>query len=292
MLVRQMIPAVMRVQPNAEILLFSGENPGWADVDWRPAQGGSLIGETWRMVRGIARDIADMRPDVFWARSLHHADRRACVSAFTRARLVAHWPGLANRAEVVRHGASPPPKEEGVIASNRPYLLNVDTLEPRKNLSIVLDAIERLPEIHLVQCGNIGWGVSNLVERATVLPSVTLRGYVPDVELAALYRGAVAALFPSIYEGFHLPPLDAMSAGCPVIASDIPVHREVLGDAAVFVPCHDVDAWVAAIRQVLGDPQGRERMAAAGRERAAGFTWEKSARTLLRLFESVVRSDY
>jgi glycosyltransferase involved in cell wall biosynthesis len=118
------------------------------------------------------------------------------------------------------------------------------------------------------------------------MPSVTLRGYVPDSELGSLYRGAVAAAFPSIYEGFHLPPLDAMRMGCPVIASDIPVHREVLGDAAMFVPSHDATAWVAAIRSLREDIARRARLVEAGRKRAASFTWEESARTLLRVFAS------
>jgi glycosyltransferase involved in cell wall biosynthesis len=167
-------------------------------------------------------------------------------------------------------------------------VLNVDTLEPRKNLGILVDAVAELPGVDFVQCGSVGWGMDDWIERVRAMPAVSLRGYVPDAELGSLYGGAVAAVFPSIYEGFHLPPLDAMHSGCPVIASDIPVHREVLGDAAVFVPCHDAAAWAGAIRRLLEDAQARARLADAGRRRVAGFSWDQSARALLGVIESAV----
>ena len=122
------------------------------------------------------------------------------------------------------------------------------------------------------------------------VPAVSLRGYVPNAELDSLDRGAIAAVFPSIYEGFHLPPLDAMNTGCPVIASDIPVHREVLGDAALFVPCDDAGAWADAIRRLKNDGQARARLAAAGRERARSFSWDQSARTLLGVIQSAIKA--
>ncbi len=175
------------------------------------------------------------------------------------------------------------------IESARPYILNVDTLEPRKNHAILLDALRWLPDLQFVQCGRTGWGVTSVLERARSLPRVTLRGYVSESELDSLYRGAIAAVFPSIYEGFHLPALDALSAGCPVIASDIPVHREVLGEAAIFVPCHDAEAWAAAIRRVRDEPELGVRMSRAGRQRALAFSWDRSAEKLLHLFDSINR---
>jgi alpha-1,3-rhamnosyl/mannosyltransferase len=330
MLAREMIQALRQVQPDIEIHLFSGGNPEWPGVHWRPAVGRGPVGEGWRLLRGIARDVADIRPDVFWSathvvpyglaeslprvvtlldlvwrdhpetmspknrrvaewfeRGLRRVDRIACISAFTRDRLIAHWPELADRAIVVHLASSRTLSESMVSSTRRPYVLNVDTLEPRKNLPVLLDAVADLPDIDFVHCGGIGWGVDEVVRRASGMPSVKLRGYVPDSELGSLFRGALAAVFPSIYEGFHLPPLDAVSVGCPVIASDIPVHREVLGEAAVFVPPHDGRAWAAAISSLRDDPARRAQLAEAGRQRARRFTWEASARALLQVFQSV-----
>jgi alpha-1,3-rhamnosyl/mannosyltransferase len=330
MLAREMVQALRRVQPDIEIHLFSGGNPEWTGVHWKPAVGRGPVGEAWRLLRGIGREVADIQPDVFWSathivpyglakslprvvtlldlvwrdhpdtmsptnrriaawfeRDLRRADRIACISAFTRERLVAHWPSLADRALVVHLAGSPSLGGSVVTTRRRPYVVNVDTLEPRKNLGVLLEAIRELPGIDFVQCGGIGWGVDELVRKAREMPAVNLRGYVPDSELGSCYRGALAAVFPSIYEGFHLPPLDAMSVGCPVIASDIPVHREVLGAGAVFVPPADAGAWAAAIRSLQDDPARRARLAEAGRQRALGFTWEASARALLRIFQSL-----
>jgi alpha-1,3-rhamnosyl/mannosyltransferase len=330
MVAREMLQALRRVEPEIQIHLFSGEDPDWPGVRWRPARGGGPVGESWRLLRGIARDVADIQPDVLWSAThilpyglartlpkvvtlldlvwrdhpetmssknrriaewfeggLRRADRIACISAFTRNRLLAHWPELAERATVVHLAGSGTLGGSTGTSSRRPYVVNVDTLEPRKNVAILLDAITQLPDLDFVHCGGIGWGMDEVLERARGMRSVELRGYVPDSELGALYRGALAAAFPSIYEGFHLPPLDAMSVGCPVIASDIPVHREVLGDAALFVAPHDAGAWAEAMRSLRDDPARRARLAEAGRRQALGFTWEASARALLRVFQSV-----
>jgi glycosyltransferase involved in cell wall biosynthesis len=333
MVARELLQAVRRVRPGVEIDLFSGEDPHWQGVSWRPAVGANALRDAWMMLRGIAVDARAIRPDVFWSATpflprglpkgiptvatlldvvwrdhpetmtrrnrhaakwleggLRHADRIACISAFTKDRLTEHWPKLASRAEVVCLAPSSTIGGMTVAPSERPYLLNVDTLEPRKNLAILIDVVERLPDLRLVQCGRVGWGVQALLERSKETLDVDMRGYVPDSELGSLYRGALAAVFPSIYEGFHLPPLDAMSVGCPVVASDIPVHREVLGNAALFAPCHDVDAWVKAIRVLQDDPDRRAQLVEAGLKRARAFSWNTSARALLDLFESLSSS--
>ena len=333
MLAREMIQALRRVRPDVGIHLFSGEDPRWNGVSWRPATGPGLASEVWRSFRGLARDVARIGPDAIWSathvlpyglpadlpkivtlldvvwrdhpktmsarnryvsawqeRGLHQADRIACISAFTRSRLANHWPELAPKAEVVHLAASRTPGGSVPPPTARPYVLNVDTLEPRKNLEVLVDAVGQLPDVDFVHCGSVGWGMDAWVDRVRTAPAVSLRGYVPDAELNSLYRGAIAAVFPSIYEGFHLPPLDAMNTGCPVIASDIPVHREVLGDAALFVPCNDAGAWAGAIRRLKNDGQARAGLAAAGRARARSFSWDESARTLLRVIESAVNS--
>lgn len=330
MVAREMLQALRRVCPEVEIHLFSAEDPGWQGVTWRPASGGNLLRDAWTILRGVARDVAAIQPDVFWSathlmpyglpervpkvvtlldvvwrdhpetmktgnrraasrleRGLHQAHRIVCISAFTQSRLAHHWPKLASRSEVVYPAPSRTLGAGPVAVDGSPYLLSVDTLEPRKNLGILFDVLAQLPDLRLIQCGGTGWAVDELIRRAEKTPAITLRGYVCDSELGSLYQGALAAVFPSIYEGFHLSPLDAMSVGCPVIASDIPVHREILGDAALFVPSHDVEGWTAAIQLLSDSPERRARMMHAGRAQARRFSWDEAAAKLLRVFESV-----
>src|SRR6185503_14580560 len=102
-------------------------------------------------------------------------------------------------------------------------------------------------------------------------------GYVAPGQLAALYRGATLLALPSLYEGFGLPVVEAFAAGVAVVASDLPVLREVAGEAALFAPPHDLEAWTAALLRLLADPELRAEIAARGRERAQRFDWRHSA---------------
>jgi glycosyltransferase involved in cell wall biosynthesis len=162
----------------------------------------------------------------------------------------------------------------------------VGTVEPRKNLGVLLDAWRRLrlPDPPaLVVCGRIGWvdeETRSALRQAEGEGWLVHFDYAEDAELAALYKGALAVALPSWYEGFGLPALEACAHGAPVLASDLPVLREVLGDAALFVPPGDPAAWAAAIRRVAGDPELARHLAdlaEAGRARAAAFDWRRTA---------------
>lgn len=230
-----------------------------------------------------------------WAeRRLGDATRIVCISSFTRDRLAAWCPAAAERASVVHLAANPrlalvaapDAPEPGVT---EPYVLTVGTFEPRKNLGVLLEAVSRLPGIALVHCGGAGWKSGPASRRAATMPAVTRLGYVDEARLARLHARALAAVYPSLYEGFHLPPLDAASLGCPVIASDIPVHREILGDGAAYAPPDSPETFAALIRWLAGDPAARADLARRGRARAAEFTWERSAARLRDVFDLAVR---
>jgi glycosyltransferase involved in cell wall biosynthesis len=231
-------------------------------------------------------------------RGLWEADRIHCISEFTRERLRVHFPELVTRAEVVHLAPNPRLASVGTDGAllkrkhgiDGPFILNVDTFEPRKNLRLVLDVMSRRPEIQFVQCGHRGWNVEADWSLAKRLPNVRLLEYVDEESLAALYRGAQACVFPTLYEGFHLSPLDALALGTPVVASDIPVHREILANAALYFSPLDDLQLEARIDEVVADAPSRERLAQLGRAQAASFSWDEAATKMTNLFQGSLES--
>lgn len=129
-------------------------------------------------------------------------------------------------------------------------------------------------------CGRVGWvddETRQALRRARDEGWLVHFDYAEDAGLAALYRGALAVALPSWYEGFGLPALEACAAGAPVVASDLPVLREIAGDAALYAPPGDPAAWAAAIERVTADPELARRLAERGRARAAAFDWRRTA---------------
>jgi len=174
------------------------------------------------------------------------------------------------------------------------YLLTVGALRPRKNLEGALVAFEQLAghdDLELVVAGGRGWDDAELLDRLRRSPAagrIRLTGRVSDADLAELYRGAECFLFPSRYEGFGLPPLEAMACGAPVVSSDRTSMPEVVGDAAVLVHPDDADGLVAAVEAVLASPERRAELSERGRRRAAAFTWERCARLTVEAYRSVL----
>jgi glycosyltransferase involved in cell wall biosynthesis len=165
------------------------------------------------------------------------------------------------------------------------FALHVGTFEPRKNLAMLLRAWEQLHTsgravLPLVLCGAVGWKNDDLqpiLSRGGHAGWLINLGYVSDPVLAGLYRRAVLVCCPSLYEGFGFPVLEAMGAGTPVLASDIPVHREVAGAAAIFLPPDDPARWAKEAAALASDDDRRRELAARGRRRAGEFSWQRTA---------------
>ena len=182
------------------------------------------------------------------------------------------------------------------LAGDGPYILAVGTVEPRKDLPSVIAAVDRLAgdhaELRLVHAGGDGWGVEAL-ERAVRAHGQPRAGSAASDgcsagDLADLYAGARVLAYPSVYEGFGLPVLEAMSAGVPVVTTDVPAIAEVAGDAAARVPVGDVDALVAALDRAWTDEEWRSTAVDRGFERCARYTWEVCVDGLVDLYRRAV----
>ena len=178
------------------------------------------------------------------------------------------------------------------------YLLYLGTLQPRKNLARALDAFSRIAGegaaagVQLVLAGKRGWLYDDLfaqVGRLGLAERVLFPGYIPDEDLPALLSGALAFVFPSLYEGFGIPVLEAGACGVPVITSNTSSLPEVAGDAALLVDPHDVDAIAAAMLRLVEDDALRAELARRGQENVKRFSWEKCARETLAVLEEAGR---
>jgi alpha-1,3-rhamnosyl/mannosyltransferase len=192
------------------------------------------------------------------------------------------------------------PADEKVVARVRQkynlppsYLLFVSSLEPRKNIDVLVDAlVETKTDIPIVLVGWKGWGEKSWFEKIknkNLKNRVYLTGHIPDHDLRAVYTGAQALIYPSLYEGFGLPLVEAMACGCPVICSNVSSMPEVAGDAAVLIDPMQSSELAQAIENVVHDTGLRNFLVEKGRQRALGFTWESTADQTLDVYRNVVK---
>jgi glycosyltransferase involved in cell wall biosynthesis len=225
-------------------------------------------------------------------REITIADAIVCVSEATRRDLLQFYPVDPSRAFAIHSGLGVTTREpEPVDGLPSRYLLFVSTVEPRKNLATLLDAYESLRDSgaydgSLVVVGKIGWKSESIVKRLRGRGVVHL-DYLRAGQLANVYANAEAFVFPSIYEGFGFPLLEAMSHGVPSIAARSSSLPEIGGDAALYFEPRDAQALASLIQRVTSDATLREQLATRGRARAAEFRWDVTAEKTLEVLRRV-----
>ena len=175
------------------------------------------------------------------------------------------------------------------------YIVTLGTLQPRKNLEALIDAFARLRKDKaiphkLVVVGEEGWNNERLLtklDRLDIAEDIVITGFIEDNQLPSLYSGATALVYPSLYEGFGLPVLEAMACGVPVACSNTSSLPEVAGEAALLFDPTDVDQIYSSMQELLSDDRLRNNLSEAGIKRARHFTWEKTAKQTLSLYNTL-----
>lgn len=237
----------------------------------------------------------------FLRQSLEQAGRLVTISQATADDIAFHFPQAAAKVRVVYPGIDPefrPGTPEEIAATRAElgapagYLFYAGTLEPRKNVGALIDAWLGLRQAEpattppLVLAGPYGWGSQHLVRRIEALRPLGLQnlGHVDRARLVRLFQAARLFVYPSFYEGFGLPPAEALACGLPTVVSNTSSLPEVVGQAGVLIPPRDATALAVALQKLLADP-GREReLRARAIEQAARFTWDRAAREMEEVF--------
>ena len=257
----------------------------------------------WKHVGQTMRPLSRWMDKALMPMAVRLADRVICVSSHTARDIASEFSIPEDKTRVVHLGTTLFKKsKEAEISSefkvilNRPYFLFVGTLEPRKNLSRLISAYAQLPEAtkdiaDLVVVGGAGWGrvdPEGWSRQHGVSHRVKVLGYVTDAQLFTLYSNALFLAMPSLYEGFGLPLLEAMSKGIPVLTSNVSSMPEVAGEAAILVDPLSVESISDGLKKLLWNEGLRITLGEAAKKRASQFTWELTARKTFDVFQEAV----
>lgn len=240
------------------------------------------------------------------------SDHVICISESTRQDFLRFHPDIPHeRVHVTHLAASPdlqPVQDPSMLSAMRQQLglqpdeqviLSLCTLEPRKNLTTLIEAFTQLwlrsdgSKLKLVLAGSLGWKITTLTEQlrtSAAKDAIVVTGHIPDPQLACLYSLADVFVYPSVYEGFGLPPLEAMQCGAPVIVSNTSSLPEVVGSAARLVDPRSISELQTALGDLLGSPDQREALKQAGLRQAAQFTWSRTAQQTASIYRSILES--
>ncbi|HLO47165.1 MAG TPA: glycosyltransferase [Kamptonema sp.] len=251
----------------------------------------------------LKQSLAKLKPE----------DRVICISNSTKEDLCSYTGINPNRVFVTHLAASPdifyPCLDREKIASTRskyqipnsPYILSLSTLEPRKNIDQVIRCFAKLvqeqniKDLNLVLVGAKGWNYEKIfaeIDSNTALKErIIVTGYVADEDLSPLYSGALVFIYPSLYEGFGLPPLEAMQCGIPVITSNTSSLPEVVGEAGIMLDPHDTDGICRSVLQIYSNPSLRAAMSQKSLEQSQKFSWEKCIKETIEVYKIAMNNN-
>lgn len=243
---------------------------------------------------------------LFTRASVRRAKRIITISESSKAEIIRWLHVPESRIDVALPGVSdnfrPRDKSEILRCKSQfgfpdRFILYLGTLEPRKNLETLVRAYARLRhrgEVKLVLAGAVGWQTSSLwriIENLDLHKDVVFPGYVAPEDLPALYSAAEIFVYPSVYEGFGLPVLEAMACGLPVVASNATSMPEVVGTAGLLVEPTELDNWVITLDRLLADIDLQAQLSRMGQARAIGFTWEKTAHSTVAAYNKILSHE-
>lgn len=241
-------------------------------------------------------------------RSVRHASHIITVSEFSKSEIVSLYHTQADRISTTPLAADTSiykrlsHEEIDLVLQHhrigKHFFLYVGRLDQKKNVETIIRAFDQFKRergvgdpYELVLVGEPGFGFSsmkNWIDHSTSKDQIHLLGYLEDADVAALMNAATAFLFPSWYEGFGIPNVEAMNCGTPLVVSDIPVHHEVIGDAALFVNPSEPELWERALKQIAEDPSLRARLVENSSVRAVLYDWNKTATKTWEVLRSLV----
>lgn len=232
--------------------------------------------------------------------SLRRADKIIAVSEFTKNEIIKFYKTAPEKIAVAYNSVGdnfaeniPEEKLEAVrkkYSLPEKFILYLGTMQPRKNLSVLIEAFSKIntEKISLVLAGGKGYNYDKEIDEAIkgnkLENSVIFPGFIDEEDKSALYKLAETFCFPSLYEGFGIPILEAMSTGVPVVASDIPPHKEIAGSAALFFDPKSPADLAEKLERLIGDTEQKSALIQRGKEQAQRFSWKESARKMLDIY--------
>lgn len=229
----------------------------------------------------------------------HQPDHIIVVSDYVKTELLKEFPEFQGKVTRIYHGmdhiTSQKNIERDTQAPERPYVLYLGTLEKRKNLQNLILAFEifnkKFPDIDLYLVGGFGFEAERIIsmaQKSSASQRIHYKGYVKDHDRGRLYSNALFAVYPSLYEGFGMPILEAMYLGCPILTSNMGAMDEVSGDAALKADPYQPESIADQMILLADDPQLRKQLIAKGLEHAKNFTWEKAADETIQVYRQAM----
>jgi glycosyltransferase involved in cell wall biosynthesis len=234
--------------------------------------------------------------------TVRRADAIITISHFSARELACFFPEAREKIHVIYPGVMEHMTSYSLQANdqirqakglNQPYILTVSTLEPRKNIEFLVQVFENMTGFQgeMVIVGNRGWKYAAIIDRLRSSPranEIRFLENISDRELSAIYSGAQLFIFPSFYEGFGFPPLEAFTCGLPVISSTGGSLKEVLGEGALLIKEYDAERWARAAELLLNDKEVRESFIEKGHRQVAQYSWTKTAQQTMALYRRIV----